>query len=64
MDDDKSKKIKAASLGACFGVAFGAVANIVFGSHIFGIPALTIGLLAGAGIGFLLGDKLTKNFDN
>ncbi len=64
MEEKKSKKIQAASLGACFGVAFGAVANIVIAGHILGIPALAFGLLVGAAIGFLLGDKFTKNFDN
>ncbi|WP_226702946.1 hypothetical protein [Microbulbifer elongatus] len=64
MEGGKSKKFHAASLGGCFGVAFGVVANIAFGDHIFGVPALTVGLLVGAVIGFLLGDKLTKDFDN
>ncbi|MBD5782252.1 hypothetical protein IEN85_22325 [Pelagicoccus sp. NFK12] len=64
MKSEKSKKIQAASLGACFGVAFGAAANTVFGDSILGVPALSIGLLAGMCLGYVLGDKLTKGFDN
>lgn len=64
MNKERSKRIQAASLGACFGVAFGGVVNIVIGAHIFGVPAISIGLLAGICIGALLGDKLTKDFDN
>lgn len=64
MEDNKSKRIQAATLGACFGVAFGVVANIVIGYHIFGIPALAVGLFLGAGIGYFFGEKFTKDFDN
>lgn len=64
MIEKNAKKIQAASLGACFGVALGTVLNIVIESHILGAPALTFGLLIGAAIGYLLGEKLTKNFDN
>lgn len=58
-----SKKVHAITLGACFGVTFGIVANIVIGTSLFGLPPLIAGLLLGAGAGYVFGEKLIRLHD-
>lgn len=60
---EDSKMTHGITLGACLGLVFGAAANGIFGDDIFGFTLLTLGLLVGAGVGWLYGDKVIKMFD-
>ena len=62
--NEDSKTTHGITLGACFGLAFGAAANGIFGNDVFGFPLLTLGLLVGGGVGWLYGDKVIKTLDN
>ena len=58
-----SKKVHGITLGACFGLAFGVVVNVVLGNQLFGFPPIILGILVGSGAGYVFGEKLIKLLD-